>query len=98
MNIVPILITLLGKLVPAIGANADLISEIVTALQQIVPVLVQEYKDLVPIVKNVIAALKGADGITPEQWTALDALETQIDNEFEQAATDEGIPPDPTVP
>lgn len=96
-GIVTVLITLLGKLVPAIGANADLITTIITALEQIVPVLVQEYKDLVPIVQNIIAALKGADGITPDQWAALDTLEKQIDAEFEQAATDEGIA-DPSAP
>lgn len=89
--IVSVLITLLGKIVPAIGANADLINTIITALEQIVPVLIQEYKDLVPEVQNIIAALKGTDGITDAQWAALDALEAQIDAEFDQAAKDEEV-------
>lgn len=89
--VISVLITLLGKLVPAIGTNADLINTIIQALEQIIPVLVQEYKDLVPEVQNIIAALKGTDGITLEQWNALDALENQIDAEFDQAAKDEGV-------
>jgi hypothetical protein len=89
--VITILITLLGKIVPAIGANADLINTIITALEQIVPVLIQEYKDLVPEVQNIVAALKGTDGITTDQWNALDALEGQIDAEFGQAAKDEGL-------
>lgn len=96
-GIVTVLITLLGRLVPAIGANADLINTIITALEQIVPVLIQEYKDLVPIVQNIIAALKGTDGISADQWAALDALEKQIDADFEQAASDEGMPPGPAT-
>lgn len=95
--VLSVLITLLGKLVPAIGANADLINTIITALEQIIPVLVQEYKDLVPLVQNVIAALKGTDGITQDQWNALDALEVQIDAEFNQAAADEGLGNDPAA-
>lgn len=89
--IVPVLITLLGKIVPAIGANADLINTILAALEEIVPVLVQEYKDILPEVQNIIAALKGTDGITSDQWTALDALEQQIDAEFDEAAKEEGV-------
>ncbi len=89
--IIPVLITLLGKIVPAIGANSDLINTIVTALEQIVPVLIQEAKDLVPEVQNIIAALKGTDGITTDQWNQLDALEQQIDAEFDSAAKDEGV-------
>lgn len=89
--VITTLIALLGKLVPAIGANSGLIDEIITAIQEILPTLIQEYKDLVPIVQNIIAALKGTDGITTDQWTALDNLETQIDSDFDSAATAEGV-------
>lgn len=89
--VIEVLITLLGKLIPAIGNNAQLIDTIIQALEQIVPVLVKEYQDLVPIVSNIIAALKGTDGITVDQWNALTALEAQIDSEFDQAAKDEGL-------
>lgn len=89
--LVEVIITLLGKLIPAIGNNADLIAEIITSLQQIIPILVKEYQDLVPIVQNIIAALKGTDGISSDQWAALAALETQIDSEFDAAASNEGV-------
>jgi hypothetical protein len=88
---IQVLIILLGQLIPAIGNNQDLITKIITALEEIVPVLVKEYQDLVPIVQNIIAALKGTDGVTSEQWTSLDTLEKQIDTEFDQAAGDESV-------
>lgn len=90
-SVVTVILTLLGKVVPAIGSNAGLIADIITALEAIVPVVIQEYKDLLPEVKNVIAALKGTDGISQAQWDALDSLEADVDTEFNEAATEEGL-------
>lgn len=89
--VVSLVIQLLAKLVPAVADNQALIGDVVASLEQMVPVLVKEYQDILPEVQNIIAALKGTDGITAEQWNALDALETQIDTEFEAAAKDEDV-------
>lgn len=85
------IIALLGNIIPAIGNNADMIQYAVNTLISLFPLVVQEYKDLVPEVQNIITALKGTDGITDAQWAELDALQAQADSEFDQAAKDEGV-------
>lgn len=79
------ILSLISALVPA-GTNAALIEKIVAALIQIVPVVVKEYQDLVPIVRNIIAALKADPSTTAAQLEQLQALEVQWDAEFEAAA------------
>lgn len=75
-------------------ANADVtntVTAIITALEKILPDIIAAGGDLVTAVQNIIAALKGTDGVSPEQWAALDAFEARIDAEFDQAAKDEGV-------
>lgn len=79
------ILSLISALVPA-GTNAALIEKIVAALIQIVPVVVKEYQDLVPIVRNIIGALKADPSTTAAQLEQLQALEVQWDAEFEAAA------------
>ncbi|MEH2690493.1 hypothetical protein DXU04_37155 [Bradyrhizobium diazoefficiens] len=79
------ILSLISALVPA-GTNAALIEKIVAALIQIVPVVVKEYQDLVPIVRNIIGALKADPSTTAAQLEQLQALEVQWDADFEAAA------------
>ena len=99
---IPILeaiVALLGNLLPAVGGNTALIDSIIETLAKVLPEAISTAKDLVPAIQNIIAALKGTDGITPEQWAALDALQTQADTDFDKAAADEGFGPEtPPVP
>src|SRR5690349_24856469 len=90
------IISLLAKVVPQIGANSALITEIITDLSAIIPALVKEVEDVVPMIRNIITALKSKDGVTPEQLAALDAMEDQLDADFDKAAADEGFGPPPT--
>ncbi|MCK1536899.1 MULTISPECIES: hypothetical protein [unclassified Bradyrhizobium] len=76
---------LISALVPA-GTNAALIEKIVEALIAIVPVVVKEYQDLVPIVRNIIGALKADPSTTAAQLAQLQQLEVQWDADFEAAA------------
>lgn len=97
---IPILesiVVLLGKFVPAVAGNTQLIDSIIETLAKILPEAISTAKDLVPEIKNIIDALRGTDGITPEQWAALDALQAQADADFDQAAADEGFPSEPTT-
>lgn len=93
-----LLITLIAQIVStalpnlASAKTVELVANIITILEKILPDVIAAGKELATTVQNTIAALKGTDGITPEQWAALDAFEKQIDAEFEQAATDEGFP------
>jgi hypothetical protein len=87
-GIVTVLITLLAKLVPAIAGNSETVTTIVNALVELTPVLIKEYQDLLPYVKNIIAVLKGDPATTQAQLDQLAALDQQVDAAFEAAATD----------
>ncbi len=79
---------LLQQLLPSLSvANAGLVAKIVEGLVALMPVLIKEYRDVLPMVKNVIAVLKDHTAVTPEQLGALQTLEAQIDADFETAAT-----------
>lgn len=81
-----ILTTLLSLLqIVAPGATTATIAKVIELLTALIPVLVQEYKDLLPIVQNIIAVLQSSDDITDAQWDALDAMSTQYDSEFQAA-------------
>ena len=83
-------LALIQQLLPALGtstATAALITKIVSILVEITPIVVQEYNDLLPIVKNIITALKADPTTTAAQMIALKSLDLQVDAAFEAAAT-----------
>ena len=83
------LATILAVMAQIAGATgeASTITSIVNALIQLVPTLVKEYEDLVPIVKNIIAALSANPAATADQLKTLQTLDAQVDADFEAAAT-----------
>ena len=68
------------------SANAALVAKIIDILLAVIPVVVQEYKDLLPIVQNIIVALKADPATTADQLAKLQALELVWDADFEAAA------------
>ncbi len=78
------LLTLVGNLVPAIGGTTSTVGMIIETLTEVVPLVVKEYQDVAPLIKNIIAALKGGE-VTQDQLDQLDALEAQIDAAFDAA-------------
>lgn len=78
-------LTLILGLLP-VGGNSALIEKIIDALVAVYPLVVQEYKDLTPIVKNIITALRSDPSTTAAQLDALDKLEAQLDADYEMAA------------
>jgi len=85
---VALLLSLIGQFVPAVAANEGLISSIITALTQLIPLVQQEVSDILPEVKNIIAALKDSSTtLTADQLAQLQALDAQVDAAFEAAAT-----------
>ncbi len=89
--LITLIVNLLGQIAPALGASEGVIGGIIAALDQIIPVAVKEVGDIVPMIKNIIEALRNQDEVTEEQMKQLDALEAKIDAEFDQAASDEGV-------
>jgi len=82
--------TILAILTAIAGTTAETstITAIVNALVALVPVLVKEYRAMVPIVKNIIAALSANPASTAEQLATLQALDAQVDSDFESAAAE----------
>ena len=80
--------TILTILVQIAGATgeASTITSIINALVGLIPTLVQEYEDLVPIVKNIIAALSANPATTADQLATLQQLDAKVDADFEAAA------------
>lgn len=78
-------IALIEALLPNLGGNVSLIGKIITAITSLIPIIVQEYKDLVPIVKNIITALKADPSTLPAQLDALDEAEKQLDADYDDA-------------
>jgi hypothetical protein len=80
---------ILAKLIPTIasGTTAATIAEIITILEQVIPLAIQVGEDLVGPVKNIIAALQNSGALTPDQLDALDTQEAALDAGFDAAAT-----------
>jgi hypothetical protein len=81
--IVTPLLALLTQLAP--GATTAIITEVIEVLTALIPILITEYKEVLPSVQNIIAALQSNDDITDAQWDALDAMSAQYDAEFTAA-------------
>jgi len=73
--------------VAGITGEASVIAQIVSTLVSLVPTLVQEYKDLVGPVRNIIAALSANPATTADQLATLQALDAKVDADFEAAAS-----------
>ncbi|NTF67989.1 hypothetical protein [Rhizobium rhizogenes] len=77
-------LSMLLSIVPQM-TNSQTVNSVVTWLEQIIPTLVQEYQDLLPVVKNIIALMKQSSAVTPEQVATLQAQEAVIDKTFDDA-------------
>jgi hypothetical protein len=96
-SIITLLLTLIGQLLPAVGAASPAIQSIINAMVSIVPALINEAVDMVPIVQNIIAALKNNPATTQAQLVTLNALDAQCDAAFEDALA-KSIASDPAAP
>lgn len=87
---------ILALLVQIAGATGEVstIGSIISTLTTLIPTLVQEYKDLVTPVKNIIGALSANPAATADQVATLQALDAKVDADFEtavaQATADDG--------
>lgn len=86
--IITAVVTLLGQLLPLIGGNSTAIASVIQTLIALLPAITQEIETLVPMVKNIIAALQADPATTADQLATLAALDQQCDAAFEAAAVD----------
>ena len=73
--------------IAGISSQASVITQIIATLIGLIPTLVQEYKDLVGPVKNIIAALQANPATAADQLATLQELDAKVDADFEAAAT-----------
>ena len=73
--------------IASLSSEAGVIAQIIATLIGLIPTLVQEYKDLVGPVKNIIAALSANPATTADQLATLQELDAKVDADFEAAAT-----------
>lgn len=84
-----VLTGLLALLTSIAGSTAEVstIGNIIETLVGLIPTLVQTFKDAVPAVKGIIAALSANPAATADQLVTLKALDEVCDQAFEAAAT-----------
>lgn len=80
-------LNLITKILPQIPILASpVVSDIIKTVAVATPIVMSTYKDLKPIVANIIKGLKNSGNITEEDWNALIEAEKLIDEDFDKAA------------
>ncbi len=77
-------------LLPLVASSSDvtLITQIITTLEGLLPVIAGSIGPFYQSVKNIIAALSANPATMPDQLAALQALDKTADDAFEAAASD----------
>ena len=80
-------LNLISKILPQIPILASpIVSDIVKTIAVATPIVMSTYKDLKPIVANIVKGLKNSGNLTEEDWNALIEAEKLIDEDFDKAA------------
>lgn len=85
--IAPILdaiLQILGDVGPALGSSS--IDKIITMLVGLLPTVINEATDLVPMVKNIINALSAHPAASADQLAQLKELDAKCDADFDAEA------------
>lgn len=81
-------LTFIQAMLPKLLGDSNAIGQVINMLIQIIPILVQEYKDVLPAVQNIIAALSSDPATTAEQRKKLEELDAMVDAAFDQTILD----------
>jgi hypothetical protein len=80
-------LNLISKILPQIPILASpIVSDIIKTVSVATPIVMSTYKDLKPIVANIVKGLKNSGNLTEEDWNALIEAEKLIDEDFDKAA------------
>jgi hypothetical protein len=90
------ILALIELILPQLGtatATVSLVEKFIAGITALIPIVVQDYKDLVPIVKNILGAARNIiagnsmdAATTTAMLDQLDATEAQLDADYETAA------------
>jgi hypothetical protein len=82
-------LALIEQLLPLLGgANASLIEAVITALEKVVPLIIDWAPTVYQSVKNAITALSANPDTIPDQLSRLQTLDKQVDDAFDAVAKD----------
>lgn len=79
------LVNLLAGLVSKL-ADSKQVDYVITILEAWLPTILAEFQQLVPLVKGIISTLQGSSILTAGQQASIDALNAQVDADFDAAA------------
>jgi len=85
-QLIPAAIGLISSLLSTTKLTTPLVTGIIDVVSAATPVIIQEYKDLKPIVSNIIAVVKADPATQIEQLEALKKSEVLLDADFDAAA------------
>jgi hypothetical protein len=86
-QLIPAAIGLISSLLATTKLTTPLVTGIIDVVTAATPVIIKEYKDLKPIVSNIIAVVKADPATQADQLEALKKAEVQYDADFEAAAS-----------
>lgn len=86
--VITVAITFIQAMLPKLLGDSNAVQSVIEMLIKIIPVLVQEYKDILPAVQNIIAVLTADESTTAEQRKKLEELDAIVDAAFDQAVLD----------
>lgn len=80
-----LVLNILLQLVSGISDNKT-VQKVIDLLEQWLPVVLKEAQDLVPVVMGIISTLQGNDVLEPADVARIDALNAQVDADFDAAS------------
>lgn len=82
-----LVISIINGILAIVGSklNSQGVQAVINLLSEAIPIIVKEYKEVLPIVKNIISVLSSSDDITPEQLDELDIIEAEVDANWNEA-------------
>lgn len=84
LQVIQAILPLLAAIAPT--APVGVAGQIISALATLAPIAMQEAKDVLPSIKNIITGLRSNGEVTKEQLDQLDSIEAVIDANFDDAA------------
>lgn len=85
LSAITLILTMVQKILPIVTTSSQ-VQNIIDVIVALIPVLIQEYQALLPIVQNIIAVLQQSGDITDEQITTLQNASAAIDAHFDATA------------
>jgi hypothetical protein len=82
-TVVLTILQLIQTLLPQIGVSSSVVNQILTALIQIVPIVVNLGPTVINSVNNIIAALQSSADLTDDQLSTLAELSAELDTAYE---------------